>query len=346
MRADVLLVGFGNVGRRFARLLDERDEILRRQHDLEPRIVGISTRRHGSAFAADGLDVTAILESYASGRIAAETSEPGPDVTTLIERLAASEAPLRVMVETTPLAIADGQPAIAHIEAALEARCDVVTANKGPVAFAYRSLRDRALRTGRSFLFEGAVMDGVPIFNLVRETMPALTFHGFRGVVNSTTNHILSALEDGEAFAPALERMQAEGIAEADPSLDVEGWDAAAKTAALANVLMDAGLTPQDIDRTGIGPESAPLALEVRTRGRRLRLVASASRTPGGQVSGSVRPVELPDDDLLARLRGKSNALILQTDLLGEIAIHQLGGDVTMTAYALLSDLVALRRRN
>jgi homoserine dehydrogenase len=176
--------------------------------------------------------------------------------------------------------------------------------------------------------------------------MPALTFHGFRGVVNSTTNHILSALEDGEAFAPALERMQAEGIAEADPSLDVEGWDAAAKTAALANVLMDAGLTPQDIDRTGIGPESAPLALEVRTRGRRLRLVASASRTPGGQVSGSVRPVELPDDDLLARLRGKSNALILQTDLLGEIAIHQLGGDVTMTAYALLSDLVALRRRN
>ena len=346
MRADVLLVGFGNVGRRFARLLDEREEILRRQYDLEPRIVGISTRRHGSAFAAEGLVVAAVLESYARGRIEAEASEPGPDVTTLIERLAASEAPLRVMVETTPLAIADGQPAIAYIEAALGARCDVVTANKGPVAFAYRSLRDRALRTGRSFLFEGAVMDGVPIFNLVRETLPALTFHGFRGVVNSTTNHILSAIEDGEAFAPALERMQAEGIAEADPSLDVDGWDAAAKTAALANVLMDAGLTPQDIDRTGIGPESAPLALEVRTRGRRLRLVASASRTPDGQVSGSVRPVELPDDDLLARLRGKSNALILQTDLLGDIAIHQLGGDVTMTAYALLSDLVALRRRN
>ena len=346
MRADILLVGFGNVGRRFARLLDEREEILRSQHDLEPRIVGISTRRHGSAFAAEGVDVTAVLESYARGRVAAETSEPAPDVTRLIERLAASEAPLRVVVETTPLAIADGQPAIAHIEAALEAGCDAVTANKGPVAFAYRSLRDRALRAGRSFLFEGAVMDGVPIFNLVRETMPALTFHGFRGVVNSTTNHILSALEDGEAFGPALERMQAEGIAEADPSLDVDGWDAAAKTAALANVLMDADLTPQDIHRTGIGPESAPLALEARTRGRRLRLVAAASRIPGGEVSGSVRPVELVDDDLLARLRGKSNALILQTDLLGDIAIHQLGGDLTMTAYALLSDLVTLRRRH
>ena len=346
MRADILLVGFGNVGRRFARLLDEREEILRRQHDLEPRIVGISTSRHGSAFAAEGLDLTAVLESYARGRIGADSSEPAPDVTGLIERLAASEAPLRVMVETTPLAIANGQPAIAHIEAALEAGCDAVTANKGPVAFAYRSLRDRALRAGRSFLFEGAVMDGVPVFNLVRETMPALTFHGFRGVVNSTTNHILSALEDGEAFGPALERMQAEGIAEADPSLDIDGWDAAAKTAALANVLMDAELTPQDIDRAGIGPESARLALEARTRGRRLRLVAAASRTPGGKVSGSVRPVELLDDDLLARLRGKSNALILQTDLLGDVAIYQLGGDVTMTAHALLSDLVALRRRN
>ena len=345
MRADLLLVGFGNVARRFAGLLDERKEVLTRQHDLEPRIVGISTRRHGSAFAAEGLDVTAILGSYARGRIA-ETTERAPDVTRLIERLAASDAPLRVVVETTPLAIADGQPAIAHIEAALEAGCDVVTANKGPVAFAYRSLRDLARRAGRSFLFEGAVMDGVPIFNLARETMPALTFHGFRGVVNSTTNYVLSALEDGEAFAPALERMQAEGIAEADPSLDVDGWDAAAKTAALANVLMDAELTPQDIDRTGIGPESAPIALRARTRGRRLRLVAAASRTPGGKVSGSVRPVELPDDDLLARLHGKSNALILQTDLLGDIAIHQLGGDVTMTAYALLSDLVTLRRRN
>jgi homoserine dehydrogenase len=341
----MLLVGFGNVGRRFARLLDERGEVLRRQHDLETRITGIATGRHGSTFAAEGLDVAAVLESYARGRISDDTSEPAPDVIGLIGRLAASPAPLRVMVETTPLAIGDGQPAIAHIEAALDAGCDVVTANKGPVAFAYRRLRDRALRGGRSFLFEGAVMDGVPIFNLVRETMPALAIRGFRGIVNSTTNHILSALEDGEAFAPALARMQAEGVAEADPSLDVDGWDAAAKTVALANVLMDADLTPQDIDRTGIGPTSGARSLEARKRGCRLRLVAAASRTADGQVSGSVRPVELPDDDLLARLRGKSNALILETDLLGDIAIHQLGGDVTMTAYALLSDLVTLRRR-
>ena len=333
MRADIVLVGFGNVGRRFARLLAERDDVLRRYHDLETRIIGISTARHGSAFAAQGLAADAML------------SAPGAGVNELIARLGASDAPLRVMVETTPLAIGDGEPAIRHIATALDAGCDAVTANKGPVAFAYRRLREHARRAGKSFLFEGAVMDGVPVFNLVRETMPALDIRGFRGVVNSTTNHILSALEDGEAFAPALARMQEEGIAEADPSLDVDGWDAAAKTAALANVLMDADLTPRDVSRTGIGPESAARALLARESGRRLRLVATASRLANGEVSASVRPEELPGDDLLAQLRGKSNALILATDLLGDVAIHQLGGDLTMTAYALLSDLITLRRR-
>jgi homoserine dehydrogenase len=346
MRADLLLVGFGNVGRRFARLLAEREDVLRRQHDLTTRITGITTGRHGSAFSSQGLDVGAMLQAYGDGRpLSDDTDGSGAGASELIARLSASDAPLRVMVETTPLAIADGQPAIRHIETALEAGCDAVTANKGPVAFAYGRLREHARRAGRSFLFEGAVMDGVPIFNLVRETMPALDIRGFRGIVNSTTNHILSALEDGEAFAPALARMQSEGIAEADPSLDVDGWDAAAKTAALANVLMDADLTPHVIDRTGIGPESVSEALRARQSGHRLRLVAAAWRTADSGVSARVRPEELSDDDLLAQLRGKSNALILQTDLLGDIAIHQLGGDVTMTAYALLSDLVTLRRR-
>jgi homoserine dehydrogenase len=345
MRADILLVGFGNVGRRFARLLIERQDVLQRQHDLETHIIGVATGRHGSAFAPQGLDVGAMLQAYAAGRrLSDDPTEAGRAAVELIARLGASDAPLRVLVETTPLAINDGQPAISHIEAALAAGCDAVTANKGPVAFAYRRLREHASRVGRSFLFEGAVMDGVPIFNLVRETMPVIEVKGLRGVVNSTTNHILSALEVGEAFAPALARMQVEGIAEADPSLDIDGWDAAAKTAALANVLMDADLTPSDVERSGISTESAAQALRARQNRRRLRLVASASRTADGGVSASVRPQELPDDDLLAQLRGKSNALILQTDLLGEIAITQLGGDVTMTAYALLSDLVTLRR--
>jgi homoserine dehydrogenase len=346
MRADLVLIGFGNVGRRFARLLADRNGLLRRDYDLECRIVGIATAHHGAVFAAAGLDVGAMLHCRdEGGSLPGRSSELSSSVPDTIGRLAESSTPLRVVVETTPLAIADGQPAISHIEAALDAGCDVITANKGPVAFAYRRLRDRAARVDRSFLFEGAVMDGVPIFNLVRETLPAIAFHGFRGVVNSTTNHILTALENGDGFAPALARMQAEGIAETDPSLDLDGWDAAAKTAALANVLMGANLTPHDVDRAGIGPESAIPARRAREAGRRLRLIASATSTATGTVSATVRPEELDGDDLLAQVRGKANALVLHTDLLGDVAIHQLGGDLTMTAYALLSDLITLRRR-
>jgi homoserine dehydrogenase len=344
MRADLALVGFGHVGQRFARLIAEQAHTLRTAYDLEPRIVGIATRRHGGLFAEDGIDVDRALADVAAGR-SLEGAGGDTSPTNLLQRLGTSPSPLRVLVETTTLAIADGRPAILHVEAAIDAGCDVVTANKGPVAFAYRRLRDRAAAAGVSFLFEGAVMDGVPVFNLVRENMPAVTVQGFRGVVNSTTNHILTALENGDGFAPALAQMQAEGIAEADASLDVDGWDAAAKAAALANVLMDADLTPHLVERTGIGSESAARAQEALRRGSRLRLVASASRDERDRVVATVRPVELPPEDLLSGLRGTANALILHTDLLGDVAIHQLGGGLTMTAYALLSDLIAIRRR-
>jgi len=342
MRADLVLAGFGHVGRRFARLLREREAVLRRDHDLEVQIIGIATGRHGAGFAADGLDTDAMLRLRDEDR---PLSASSLSVQELIARLGSSDAPLRVLVETTPLSIADGEPAIGHVEVALDAGCDVVTANKGPVAFAYRRLRDRARQRGRSFLFEGAVMDGVPIFNLARETLPALEFRGFRGVVNSTTNHILTALEEGQEFGSALARMQAEGIAEADASLDVDGWDAAAKTAALANVLLGADVTPHDIDRTGIGPDCGERARSAFAAGRRLRLVAGAVKEADGSVKAVVRPEVLEPGDVLAHLRGTANALILQTDLLGDIAIHQLGGGVTMTAYALLSDLLRIRLR-
>ena len=262
----------------------------------------------------------------------------------MIERLAASRADLRVLVETTTLNITDGQPAIGHVEAALAAGCHVVTANKGPVAFAYRRLTDLAARHGVSFLFEGSVMDGIPIFNLVRETMPAVTVTGFRGIVNTTTQHILMALERGESFADALARMQTEGIAEADPSLDVDGWDAAAKTAALANVLMDADLTPHDVARDPLGPTTGERARAAVDAGRRLRLVVSATNR-GDRIHAGARLIEIDEREMLATLPSTANALVLTTDLLGDMAVCQMSGDITQTAYALVSDLVTIGRR-
>ncbi|MEO7270693.1 MAG: homoserine dehydrogenase [Vicinamibacterales bacterium] len=342
MRIDLALVGFGNVARRFVRLLDEQRHRLAAEEDLEHRIVGIATRRHGAIHQADGVDAGLAVRHVEAGRRLDEIAPANvTNAFQVIAALALSSAPLRVVIETTTLDIRNGRPAIDHVEAALASGCHLVTANKGPAAFAYADLREQAKREGLSFLFEGAVMDGVPIFNLVRETMPTTTITAFRGIVNSTTNHILSALERGEAFAPALARMQALGIAEANPSLDVDGWDAAAKAAALANVFMDARITPQDVVREGLGPTTSERALSAKARGQRLRLVASGVR---GQMP-SVALTELPPDDVLAGMSGQANGVILTTDMLDDIAISQLGGDLRHTAYALLSDLVTVRRR-
>jgi homoserine dehydrogenase len=344
MLADLALVGFGNVGRRFARLIEERRDWLSLDYDLECRIVGIATRHHGAVFRSTGLDAVDLAVRMEAGHPIVEPSTEAEGSGDVIRRLAEGDAPLKILVETTTLDITAGQPAIDHVRGALQAGCHAITANKGPAAFAYEELSALASDRDRSFLFEGAVMDGIPIFNLVRETLPAVQITGFRGVVNSTTNHILSALEDGESFDAALERMQAAGIAEADPSLDVDGWDAAAKVSALANVFMRARMTPQAVEREGIGPATARQAMAAKARGLRVRLIASAWTTPEG-IRTSVRPVELPDSDLLAGLRGMANALILQTDLLGEIAICQMSGSLTQTAYALVSDLLTIRRR-
>jgi len=347
-RLDLALVGFGHVGRRFVSLVDERADRLARDHGMATRIVGVATARHGAAFDANGIDWRRALALVEGGGTLDALNDPatGPAPAggiALIERLSGASG-VPVVVETTVLDVERGQPAIDHVRAGFAAGAHVVTANKGPVAIACRALSAEAEAAGRAFLFEGAVMDGVPIFNLVRQTLPAVTILGFRGVVNSTTNHVLTAMEDGRSFEEALAEMQRAGVAEADPWLDVNGWDAAAKTAALANVLMEADLTPQAVDRTGIGPASAGAARDAAVRGRRLRLVAAAERRGGG-IAAWVAPEELPASDPLASLRGQANALILRTDLLGDVMITQLDGGLTQTAYALVSDLVEVRRR-
>jgi homoserine dehydrogenase len=336
MHIDLLLIGFGNVGRRFAQLLDEQRERLRDDHALTTRVIGVASGRHGAVFAPGGVDIRTALTAEWLGPL-----QHGLDV---IDAAAQSppDAP-RVVVETTPLRISDARPAIDHVRLALRSGMHVVSANKGPVAFAYRELRGIADAHRVRFLFEGAVMDGIPIFNLVRETLPAARVIGFRGVVNSTTNFIITELEDGGEFAPALAEMQRQGIAEADASLDVDGWDAAAKTAALANVLMDAGITPADVDRTGIGGLTGAQVRDALARGRRIRLVAEARRRDG-VVRTRVTPEELPAGDPLGWLRGMSNALFLEIDLLGRVGITQMDGGLTQTAYALLSDLVTIGR--
>jgi homoserine dehydrogenase len=334
---NLLLIGFGNVARRFAALVDElRPELDAR--GLQPRVVGIATARHGFLYDERGVDAAAAARQVTGGGALSPAGTAPLDLLARFE--GASDGP-RVAIETTPLDVRSGEPALSHVRASLARGIHVITANKGPVAFAYAELSSLAAAAGLSFLFEGAVMDGIPVFNLVRETLPASRILGFRGVVNSTTNYILTALEGGEDFDAALARMQAAGVAEADPSLDVDGWDAAAKAAAMANVWLGAGITPHDVAREGLGPATATRAREAFAHGCRLKLVASG-RAPVGRAGVRVALEELPADDPLANLDGQANAIEIDTWPAGRIVITQRDGGLEKTAYALVSDLATL----
>ena len=343
----LVLIGFGNVARRFVKLLGETADRL----DFSWKIVGIATRHHGSVVDPAGVDTRRAITTV-EGRQSLDRLDPSPrersgiDVIRQVADLMADDAAegRLVCIETTVLDIDRGEPAVSHVRAALEGQAHVVTANKGPAAFAYHELEALAESVDRVFFFEGAVMDGVPVFNLVRETMPAITIEGFRGVINTTCNFILSELERGIEFDKALADMQARGIAEADPGLDIDGWDAAAKTAALVNVLMGSVMTPHHVTRTGIRDVSGLDVREALGRNKRIRLVASASRH-GGKVKARVEPELLDHHDPLAGLVDLNNALYLNTDLLGEVGIVQRGGSLTQTAYALVSDLSRISQR-
>ena len=344
---SLVLIGFGNVARRFVKLLSETGDRL----DFTWKIVGISTRHHGSVVDAEGIDMRRALTTV-EARQSLDRLDDSPRersgidvIRQVADALADDAAEGRLIcIETTVLDIDRGEPAVSHVRAALEGQAHVVTANKGPAAFAYHELEALAESVDRVFMFEGAVMDGVPVFNLVRETMPAITVEGFRGVINTTCNFILSELERGAEFERALADMQARGIAEADASLDIDGWDAAAKTAALVNVLMGSVMTPHHVARTGIRDVTGMDVREAVGRNKRIRLVASASRQ-GGKVKARVEPELLDHTDPLAGLVDLNNALYLTTDLLGEVGIVQRGGSLTHTAYALLSDVARISQR-
>jgi homoserine dehydrogenase len=344
---SLVLIGFGNVARRFLRLLGETADRV----EFTWKVVGVSTRHHGSVVDPAGIDTRRAMVTVEAlqslDRLDQSPRErSGIDVIRQVTDLLADDAAegRLVCIETTVLDIDRGEPAVSHVRAALEGQAHVVTTNKGPAAFAYHELEALAESVDRIFFFEGAVMDGVPVFNLVRETLPAVTVNGFRGVINTTCNFVLSELERGKEFDQALAEMQARGIAEADPSLDIDGWDAAAKTAALVNVLMGSIVTPHHVTRTGIRELTGTDVRDAVARDQRVRLVASASRH-SGKVKARVEPEVLDANDPLFSISDLQNALYLETDLLGEIGIVQRSGDLTQTAYALLTDVARISQR-
>ena len=234
-----------------------------------------------------------------------------------------------------------GQPAATYIREALGAGLNVITTNKGPISTHFRALTKLARLRDVELLYEGTVMDGAPVFNMVRQNLPATRIRSLRGILNSTTNYILTQMEQGTSFESALEYAKNAGLTEADPRLDLDGWDAAAKLSVLIQALMGAAVKPKDIERSSISEETGKIVRAAVRRDRRLRAVARAYRQ-GGRVIGKVELQELEIFDPLAAIRGLSNILIINTDTMRELAIVENNPSVDQTAFALFADLVSL----
>lgn len=310
-------------------MLISKETELRRRYDVRWRLTGVAARRIGWIADPDGLNPIATLNGHLPGK----QLNPPRSCREWLERSRAD-----VLFEMTSLNAHTGQPATEHLMAALESGAHAISANKGPLVHAYKELVALAKGKGRQFFFESTVMDGVPIFSLFPLGLPATDLRGFSGVLNSTTNVILTEIEKGRSFDDSIRRAQSMGIAETDPSEDIDGWDAAVKTAALATVLMGVPTKVGDVQRSGIRDLSEEKIRSVRSSGMRYKLVCRAERRGDG-VACKVGPELLLASDLLAGLDGTSSAIRFDLEPFGLSLVEHNPG-VEATAYGLLADFL------
>lgn len=336
----IALVGFGNVGKALVRLLEKKQPILKSEFGFSTKITGIATAHHGMAIDPSGIDPERALKAVSGEEtLNSLTAIPAPH--TILEFI--RSVPANVLFENSPVNHHTGQPAADHLRTALECGMHAITANKGPVVYAYESLTHLAKEKNRRFLFESAVMDGAPIFSLFRETLPAVELKGFHGILNSCTNLLLEMMEGGRTFDEAVEYGKSIGITETDPSADIDGWDAAIKVAALSTVLMGVSLKPDQIARQGIRNITPQMIREALSAGERWKLVCSAKRD-GDRVTASVSPCRVKPSSPLYSINGTSSFVQFEMDTLPGLGIMESNPGPETTAYGLLADLInALR---
>jgi len=316
------------VARAFLRMLISKETELRRKYDVRWRLTGVASRRIGWISDPDGMNPLAALAGHFPNE--------RPVARTVKEWLEHGKAD--VLFELTSLNAPTGQPAIEHLIAALESGAHAITANKGPVVHGYRELTALAKEKKRQFLFESTVMDGVPVFSLFSCGLPAADLRGFSGVLNSTSNVVLSEVERGRSFDEAVKRAQAMGVAETDPAQDLDGWDSAAKVAAIATVLMGVPTHINQVQRTGIRQLSEEKIRSVKAAGMRYKLVCRAERRGDG-VDCRVSPELLLISDPMAGLEGTSSAIRFDMDVFG-LSLVEHNPALEATAYGLLADFL------
>lgn len=331
-RYKLCFLGFGNVGRALARLLVSKSAELRDNFGIEWEITGVATRRMGWRARQDPIDVSKLLAG----------NDETPAQRDIDEWLATAKPD--AVFETTSLNPETGQPAIDYLRKSLQFGAHTITANKAPIVYAFNELNQIAIKQRKGFLFESTVLDSAPVFSLFRETLPAARVRGFSAVFNSTTNVILETMEAGRSFAEGVKTAQELGIAETDPSHDVDGWDSIMKVCAIARVIMRAPLLPTDVRREGIRGLDPMTLQAARAEGKPYKLLSRATVNADGSVAASVRPEQIAAGDPLGGVRGTSLAVHFELDTIPGLTIVSHRPNLQSTAYGLLADFINCHR--
>lgn len=336
------LMGFGSAGQALARLLLEKEERIKEKYDTQVQVIAITTKTRGNLVDAWGIDLEKALKNMEnSGRF-----DKVMDITEeFTSQEIAEKVDYDVLVEMTPLEFNSGKVAIDHIRAALSRGKHAVTANKGPIAWAYRELNDLAKKNNCSFLYETTVMDGAPIFNMGRNGLRLCKVTEIKGILNTTTNYILDELSKGKDYDEIVAESKRRGFMEANPAIDVEGYDAAVKVAVLANVLMDANLTPLDIHREGIEGITSEEIKKAADEGKVMKLLCRVY-VEDGKVKGSVSLEEVGKGDVYASVTGTSSVITLTTDLMGSLTLIEQAPEIEQTGYGLFADILDIIENN
>lgn len=325
---NIGFIGFGNVGQALARLLAAKANDLRDLYGIETRVAGVASRSLGWLVTSEGpatIDSDQLRNNNASAEGLSDwLRQTKPDV----------------VFETTSLNHETGQPAIEYLAAALKSGAHAITANKGALVYGYDELNQLAKAAGKRFFFEATVLDSAPVFSLFRETLPAVKLRGFTGIFNSTSNVVLESMEAGRSFAEGVKMAQELGVAETDPSHDVDGWDSTVKICALANVLMGMRLTPADVRREGIRDLTTRSLQAARAEGKPYKLMARAKFADDKIISATVKPEQVSLTEPLGHVRGTSLAVHFELDMMPGLTITSHRPNLQSTAYGLLADFI------
>ncbi|MFQ3545948.1 homoserine dehydrogenase [Halobacillus rhizosphaerae] len=344
MTTKIAFIGFGGVGQSLAEILLERKEHLEEMYGLESSVVAVSDMMKGSIYNPEGLDTNELLKCVReSGSV--ETYPDSPHILkglTSIETIQQSNAD--VIVEVTYTDVHTGEPAITHCKTAFENKKSVVTTNKGPVALAYQELSLLAEKHGVFFGYEGTVMSGTPALRMPELTLAGNQITEIKGILNGTTNYILTEMEKGQSYEAALLKAQELGYAEADPTSDVEGYDARYKAAILSSCIMGAPIAHTDVECEGISSITGEMVQQALKEGEKWRLLARI-REENGEMKASVKPERIKDHDPLAGVSGATNAIVYECDLAGPIMLTGAGAGLKETGYSLLIDLIYYQKQ-